>query len=171
MKIVDISHEIFTELGSPSDISIPAIAFWARANVGSLNNLLKTSFVENSSHELEQTLESGVVEIGREEVSVLKKMYIIHYYDLQVRGAIGAGAWDSVIEISDSGSRIRKVNRSEVGKTLAQIKKEEQLQLDKHVHAYSSRLAGPRQVAGDDTVSGSLEGTEAYVFARTVKNP
>ncbi|MAF24679.1 hypothetical protein CL634_03780 [bacterium] len=175
MKIVDIAHEIFTELGSPSDISIPAVAFWVRSNVGTLNNLLKTNFTEDSAHELEHTIRDSdgkdtTVEIGREETSVVKKMYIVHYYDSQIRNAIGAGSWDSVVEISDSGSRIRKVNRSEVGKTLAQIKKEEQIQLDKLVFAYSSRVAAPIQVAGDDTVPGNLEGSEAYVFARTIKN-
>ena len=167
MKVVDIAHEIFTELGSPSDISIPAVAFWMRSNMGSLNNLIKTDFAENSEHELEHTIDEVKTEIEREEVSVLKKMYLIHYYDIQIRNAIGAGAWDSVVEISDSGSRIRKINRSEVGKTLSQIKKEEQLQLDKFVHGYISRIAKPIQVAGDDTVPGHVGGDDPHPFRST----
>jgi len=170
MKIVDIAHETFTELGSPSDASIPAIAFWMRANTGALNNLLKTDFAENSAQELEHTIGNEKTEIEKEAVSVLKKMYLIHYYDIQIRGAIGAGAWDSVVEISDSGSRIRKMNRSEVGKTLSQIKKEEQLQLDKFVHGYTSRLAVPIQVAGDDTVPGRLGGDDPFPFTRRPNN-
>ena len=44
MKIVDIADEIFRELGEPSTISIPAIAFWIRSNVGELNNRINTTF-------------------------------------------------------------------------------------------------------------------------------
>ena len=44
MKIVDIADEIYRELGEPSSISIPAISFWIRSNVGELNNRINTSF-------------------------------------------------------------------------------------------------------------------------------
>ena len=44
MKIVDIADEIYRELGEPSTISIPAIAFWIRSNVGELNNRINTTF-------------------------------------------------------------------------------------------------------------------------------
>ena len=49
MKIVDIADEIHRELGSPSTLSIPAIAFWVRTNVGSMNNHLNTSYEIDSS--------------------------------------------------------------------------------------------------------------------------
>ena len=175
MKVTDISHEIFTELGSPTTLSIPAIAFWIRSNVGTLNNLINSNLAENSSHELDQTVcdSSGndvVVEITREEVSVLKKMYLIHFYDTMVRDSIGAASWDSIIEVSDMNARVRKINKSEIGKTLAQVKKEEQAQLDKLVNAYKSKLISPIQVAGDDTVEGGGLGEGAYPFNRTITN-
>ena len=44
MKIVDIADEIYRELGEPSTISIPAISFWIRSNVGELNNRINTTF-------------------------------------------------------------------------------------------------------------------------------
>ena len=44
MKIVDIADELYRELGEPSSISIPAISFWIRSNVGELNNRLNTTF-------------------------------------------------------------------------------------------------------------------------------
>ena len=44
MKIVDIADEIYRELGEPSSLSIPAISFWIRSNVGELNNRLNTAF-------------------------------------------------------------------------------------------------------------------------------
>ena len=42
MKIVDIADEIYRELGSISTLSIPAIAYWVRGNIGSLNNYINT---------------------------------------------------------------------------------------------------------------------------------
>ena len=42
MKVVDIADEIFRELSEPSTLSIPAIAYWVRSNVGELNNYLNT---------------------------------------------------------------------------------------------------------------------------------
>ena len=154
MKITDISHEIFTELGSPTSLSIPAIAYWLRTNIGTLNNLINTAFVLNATHEIEQTVDSVTTEIGREETSILKKIHLIHFYDTLVRDSIGAASWNSVIEVTDMNARVRKINRSEVGKTLAQVKKEENAQLEKLVIAYKSGNATPLQVAGDDTVEG-----------------
>jgi hypothetical protein len=92
-------------------------------------------------------------------------MYLIHFYDQMVRNSIGAASWDSVIEVSDMNARVRKINRSEVGKTLAQVKKEEQLQLDKLVGAYKNKNATPLQVSGDDTVEGG--GLDDYSSTRT----
>lgn len=154
MKITDISHEIFTELGSPTSLSIPAIAFWLRTNIGTLNNLINTTFILNATHEIEQTIDSVTTEIGREETSILKKLHLIHFYDTLVRDSIGAASWNSVIEVTDMNARVRKINRSEIGKTLAQVKKEENAQLGKLVIAYKSGSATPLQVAGDDTVEG-----------------
>ena len=44
MKVVDIADEVFRELGSPSTISIPAISFWLRTNIGGLNNSINRDF-------------------------------------------------------------------------------------------------------------------------------
>jgi high-affinity K+ transport system ATPase subunit B len=154
MKITDISHEIFTELGSPTTLSIPAIAFWIRSSVGTLNNLINSSFEENASHEIEKTIDGVTSEIGRDEVSILKKMYLVHFYDSMIRDSIGAASWNSVIEVSDMNARVRKINKSEIGKTLAQVKKEEQSQLDRLVVHFKSKGGTPLQVAGDDTVKG-----------------
>ena len=43
MKVVDIADEIFRELSEPSTLSIPAIAYWVRSNVGELNNYLNVN--------------------------------------------------------------------------------------------------------------------------------
>ena len=61
-----------------------------------------------------------------------------------------------MLEIDDGGTRIKKVNKSEIGKTLAQAKKEEVIQLNSLINSYKLRESKPRQVAGDDTVEGQF---------------
>ena len=104
MKIVDLADEIHRELGSPSDLSIPAIAFYVRTNIGALNNHLNTSFdVDSTSFEIE---ESGTA-ITPEEVAIMKKMYLVHYYDGKLRDTINAATSDAVIALSSDGSSAR----------------------------------------------------------------
>ena len=86
-KIVDISDEIYRELGEPSDISITSIAFWLRTNLGKLNILINKKYTIN-------TLDLEVDAISPEtftiiEKSIFKKMYNIHYYDRQIIKLIG----------------------------------------------------------------------------------
>ena len=100
MKVVDIADEIFRELSEPSTLSIPAIAYWVRSNVGELNNYLNTSFrVSHSTFEIEErvdvtgrqpvsfnsSVDNDTLELQFEEKAVLKKMYNVHYYDQQLR--------------------------------------------------------------------------------------
>ena len=90
MKVVDIADEAYRELGSPTDLSIPAIAFWLRTNLGSLNNHINTSFAVNTTtYEVEQETTdtegtSVTIEIAEEEKSILKKLYMLHYYDSKI---------------------------------------------------------------------------------------
>jgi hypothetical protein len=154
MKVVDISDQIYRELDSPTDLSIPAVSFWLRSNVGVLNNYINTKFLVNAVLEIVNS-DDLTVEIGLEEVAILKKMYFLHDYEKKLRNVLGAAAMDAVIQISDLGTSIRKVNKNEVGKTFAQVKKQEQEQLDKMIAAYKISASSPRQVAGDDTEEGN----------------
>ena len=86
-KIVDISDEIYRELGEPSDLSLASIAFWLRTNLGKLNILINKKYTIN-------TLDLEVDAISPEtftitEKSIFKKMYNIHYYDRQIIKLIG----------------------------------------------------------------------------------
>ena len=187
MKIVDIADEIFRELGEPSTISIPAIAFWIRSNVGELNNRINTTFkiVDYGPDAYEfsgsfaspqyepQAFNEGtgalglsvdgdngtastpaIVSIQAEESSVLKKMYIVHYYDQQIRSTVGAASTDPIVEVASDGSRVRKINKNELSKTYISLKKEEYSELTDLINAYKLRKSSPVQVAGDDTEVG-----------------
>ena len=113
-------------------------------------------FVVNSTTlEIEHISVDDVVRvIAQEEVAVLKKMYFIHDYEKKLRSVLGAASLDAIIQISDLGTSIRKVNKNEVGKTFAQVKKQEVEELHKMIAAYKMSASAPRQVAGDDTEEG-----------------
>ena len=204
MKIVDIADEIFRELGEPSTISIPAISFWIRSNVGELNNRINTTFkiVDYGADAYEfsgsfvspeyepqafnegtgalglsvagdngATSEPVIVSIQAEESSVLKKMYIVHYYDQQIRATVGAASSDPVVEVASDGSRVRKINKNELSKTYISLKKEEYAELTDLINAYKLRKSSPVQVAGDDTAVGQYSiNYDGYPYNRTRPN-
>jgi len=204
MKIVDIADEIYRELGEPSTISIPAIAFWIRSNVGELNNRINTAFkiIEygpdayefsgsfasaqyepqafnegtgalglSANSDLGQVAQPYITAIQPEEASILKKMYIVHYYDQQIRTTVGAASSDPVVEVASDGSRVRKINKNELSKTYISLKKEEYMELTDLINAYKLRKASPVQVAGDDTVAGFYSNDyDGYPYNRTTPN-
>jgi len=204
MKIVDIADEIFRELGNPSTISIPAISFWIRSNVGELNNRINTTFKIRDTNPdiyelsgsfvspayepqafneatgalgLSASADNGtastpaIVAIQPEEASILKKMYIVHYYDQQIRSTVGAASTDPIIEVASDGSRVRKINKNELSKTYISLKKEEYSELIDLINAYKLRKSTPVQVAGDDTVRGQYSiNYDGYPYNRTAPN-
>jgi hypothetical protein len=204
MKIVDIADEIFRELGNPSTISIPAISFWIRSNVGELNNRINTTFKIRDTNPdiyelsgsfvspayepqafneatgalgLSASADNGtastpaIVAIQPEEASILKKMYIVHYYDQQIRSTVGAASTDPIIEVASDGSRVRKINKNELSKTYIALKKEEYSELIDLINAYKLRKSTPVQVAGDDTVRGQYSiGYDGYPYNRVAPN-
>lgn len=149
MKVVDIANEIYIDSGSPTATSIPAIAFWIRGKVGEINNLLIEEFVISDAYEI--TRADGT-EISIEAVSIIKKLYKIYDYEVQIRTHMNALLTDSVLEVSDQGSSVKRVNRNEVSKTFASLKNSETTALNKLVQDYRNRAAQPGQIVGDDTV-------------------
>lgn len=154
MKVVDIADEIHRELGNPTAYSITAIAFWVRTSIGELNNLLMTNFSVNATTLEIQDDCTTPNEITPEAVAILKKMYMVHYYDLEIKKNLISISTDSIIEVRDQGSSVRKVNKNQITSTLGNLRKQEVNGLSDLITAYRSRSAEPRQVAGDDTVEG-----------------
>ena len=154
MKVVDIADEIYRELDSPTDLSVAAIAFWVRTNIGELNNLLFGTYVIKSP--TLELVDDCDAEISPEAVAILKKMYSIHYYDLQIKRNIVSISADTILEVSDQGSSVKKINKNEVSKTLTSVRNQEIVAMKNLVTAYRLRGAEPRQVAGDDTVAGEF---------------
>jgi len=148
MKIVDIADEIFRELGQPTEVSIPQIAFWIRVNVGTLNNTINQAYAIDDN-----TLEISP-DPGLEEKSILKKLYTMHYYDLKIRSTLGAAAIDPIVEVTSDGASVRKINRNQTSQLFLSLKKQEMEDYNSLVASYKMLKAAPIQVAGDDTVEG-----------------
>ena len=170
MKVVDIATEIFTELSEPASLSVESISYWLRMNVGELNNHLNTSFRLDESSEINNNIDkedrepsafnsslSFVAEIGPEEKAVLKKMYMVHYYERQLRSTLGAASNDPVVEVVSDGSKVRKINKNELSKTYTSLKKQEYDELIYMINCYKNRVSSPVQVAGNDNIAGRYD--------------
>ena len=152
-KIVDISDEIYRELGEPSDLSHASIAFWLRTNIGDLNILINKKF-----YITDNTLEIGILEdsgdvFGNLEKSIFKMIYSIHYYERLFRNALGAASLDTVLSVTDDGSTVVKINKNELAKTYAQLRNQISDELTALTKNYNLNEVRPLQVAGDDIIA------------------
>ena len=151
MKVVDIANEIMLE-NSATDTNVAAIAYWTRSNIGRLNNLLYEDFIISTpSYEI---LDADGVEISPVAASIIKAMYRLYRADLDIRANLNAINTDSIISATDEGFSIKKINRSELLKSLVTLKKDTHEELTRLTHYYHSLYGAPSQVAGDDTVEG-----------------
>ena len=113
----------------------------------------------------------AIVAIQPEEASILKKMYVVHYYDQQIRSTVGAASTDPIVEVASDGYRVRKINKNELSKTYISLKKEEYSELTDLINAYKLRKASPVQVAGDDTQGGQYSiNYDGYLYNRIAPN-
>ena len=166
-KIVDISDEIYRELGEPSDLSHASIAFWLRTNIGDLNILINKKY-----YIIEATLEIGIPEDSGDtftdiEKSIFKMLYSIHYYERLFRNALGAASTDSTIEIDQNGFRAKRVNKNELAKTYSDLRKQIVSELDILTRNYNLNESRPLQVAGDDTIEAP---SRSYSYSRNIES-
>lgn len=165
MKVVDIAEEIFIDAFEPSYTSVPAIAFWIRGKVGSINNYLCEDFIIGSNGEISNSC--GCISI--DAVAVIKQYYRVYDLEHQVNNNMNALAGsDALIEVNDNfgGASYRKVNRNEISKTLLSLRKDEINILNSLINAYRIKKSVPSQVAGDDTIPAYYG--ERFVTVRNV---
>jgi hypothetical protein len=150
-KIVDISDEIYRELGEPNDITLSSIAFWLRTNIGDLNIMINKKFYIDETT-LEITSED-TDPFGNIEKSIFKMIYSIHYYERLFRNALGSASLDTVLSVTDDGSTVVKINKNELAKTYAQLRNQISDELQELTKNYNLNEVKPLQVAGDDTIA------------------
>ena len=196
-KIVDIADEIYRELGEPTDVSIPSIAFWLRTNLGKLNILINKRYTIN-------TLDLEVDAISPEtftiiEKSIFKKMYNIHYYDRQIISLIGKSRNINLvntdtstsgvnnadnIQISENGFTYQKSSSTktanetikantqfirQLGLNFVELKKQETTELKMLTETYNLNEVNPLQIAGDDVYQETSR-PYTYDFYRNLEN-
>lgn len=164
MKVVDIANHIFIEQGEPSDTSIPAIAFWVRSKVGWLNTILFEGFYVDDATQEVLNADKNNAEIPPEAVAVLIQYYKVYDLETQMRSTLTAINANGILEVTDNlgGTSFKRVNRSEVLKTLRQLKQDEVSLLKNMIASYASLVSMPSQVAGDDTQPGYSELYPSY---------
>jgi len=167
-KIVDIADEIYREMAEPEDISIPSIAYWLRTNIGDLNIIINKNYSINGT-----TLEIEIPEgdsFGPTEKSIFKMLYGIHYYERLFRAALGAASTDSTIEIDQNGFRARKINKNELAKNYAELRKQIVAELMELTKNYNLNEARPLQIAGDDVYQESNRPFTYSSYLRNLEN-
>jgi len=164
MKVVDIAQEIYFDLNSPSDLSLAAISFWIRANIGNLNNTIFSSFIINDSYEITES----DVEININAVAILKKMYMVHRYAVIIRSKITEVSANDVVEIQDQDTRVRRIDKNQLIRSISAEKKQEEEELRFLISNYRANKSSPGQVIGDDIVAGSFP--TDYPYIRTGRN-
>lgn len=154
-----MAQEIYFELGHPSDLSVPAISYWLRNNIGILNNKINKDIVVNDN-----TLELDP-NLGEAEKAIYKKIYECYFYDLKIKQTLNSINSDSLLEVTDGGGTVRRINRNETSKIYLDAKKTALNELTMMISDYNINDVGPLQVAGDDTVAGSFI-TDKYYSIR-----
>ena len=163
MKVIDIAQEIYFDLNSPSDLSLAAISYWVRANVGTINNLLFANFAINDSYEIVDS-DNGDAEININAVAILKKLYMIHRYAVVIRSKLTALDSNDVVEVTDQDTTVRRSDKTQVIRAVTAEKKQEEEELRNLINAYRAKKYAPEQVVGDDIVAGVYP--EAYPYVR-----
>jgi len=159
MKVVDIAQEIYFDLGEPSDLSIAAISYWVRANIGNLNNTIFSNFTINDSYEIVE----DDAEININAVAILKKMYMVHRYAVIIRSKITEVSANDVVEVQDQDTRVRRVDKNQLIRSISAEKKQEEEELRFLISNYRANRVNPGQVVGDDIVAGAYPTDYPYI--------
>lgn len=163
MKVVDIAQEIYFDLAEPSDLSVAAISYWVRANIGALNNFLAESFAINNNYEIVDSNKSDA-EININAVAILKKMYMVHRYAVIIRSKLTAIDSSDIISVADQDTTVRRIDKTQVIRAVTAEKKQEEEELRNLINAYKTKTNAPGQVVGDDIVAGLYP--EGYPYVR-----
>jgi hypothetical protein len=146
VKIQDVADEIWREIGEPSEVVVPSIAFWLQTNVGKLNSLI---FGELSLNK--QDLE--IANFTEDQKAIFKLMYLEYFYNKKFIETTGAAGTDQILEVSTDNHKVRKINKNELSKTYLAAKNSIQEEIKRLVNGYRFNALTPLDVSGDDTIA------------------
>lgn len=135
MKLLQLSDLIFRELrDADSAISIPSISYWLESHIGDLNSLLSLDILVEE-HEFNP-------ELTNEQATIFFKLYLLKWYDSQIRSNLGASSFD-ISEVSEGDTTIRRVSKNEISKTFRTSKRDIFDELNKLIGAYTRNNSLP----------------------------
>ena len=150
MKVIDLSQSIIDELGDTTNISLPSVAMYLRNNIGKLNDYLNTNYIiDPNSLEIVSPTDNTVL-IGLMESAIYAQIYEVYYFQRRTNALLGAAAIDTVIEYQSDGGAIRMIDRNQLAKTYAQLKKDAQDTLYRMINRYKYYTTQATQIVGDD---------------------
>src|ERR1017187_73135 len=153
MFIADLAQEIILlDSTNPSGSSIPAIAYFIRSSVGTINSLLCEDFViDQNSLEIKHRCGHN---ISKDATAVIRQMYKVYDAKLQMSNTMNALASNDLLSVKDEfgGNSYSRTNRNEMSKTWASLMKQETDALQNLVGAYKISKSNPVQVVGDDFI-------------------
>jgi hypothetical protein len=140
-----ISQEIFeTEFGSETGIGVSetSISGWLQANLGKLNVQLYSCFSGDNSS------------LDDEAADIHKGLYMYDYYQKQsvkaLRGVLDASLGDSILEVREGDSYVKRANKNEMAKTFRSVANDYKSDVDMMVGRYHILMSEARQVVGED---------------------
>ncbi len=147
LSVTDISNSLWlNELEQSSLTTIPEIAFWVRSSgIGALNSLIYTSYTVDPI-----TLELTPDSFGVDELAILGQLYMAKFFQSQSNSFLGAVGVNEIIEYSEKGHTIRKLNRGTMANTFLSLKSQVKEYLDQLISSYKINRAGPRSISGID---------------------
>ena len=91
-----------------------------------MNSLLFSSFVVNeTTYEIVDSADN-TIEIDINAVAILKKMYIVHRYAVIIRSKLTSIDSDDVVEVTHNDTKVRKLDKNQLIKTVSAEKKQEE---------------------------------------------
>jgi len=161
-SLLEVATQIHQDLESPDSPTVGVIQYWLRHHISELNNLINTGYtIDNNDGSIEPDL-------AEQDSAILKKLYMVYYYDTKIRANLGAASVDSVLEVAENGALIRMTNKNEISKSYIQMKKHEQEELNNLVTFYRGNNAVPQAVAGTDDIDTWYDGINSNTNTRTI---
>lgn len=137
--ITDLATLIYSDLGSPSDISVSSIQtkLVSSGFLGKLNNKISTCY----------SIVSGDIspELGNEEQAIYSQMYKSEYYSRKISSIFG-GTDINWTTVKDGDSEITRSSQTEVGKLFKDLKRQSDEELGNLVASYRVNASPPSTI-------------------------
>jgi hypothetical protein len=127
MHLIDLSENLWFELGEPTDTSVVKILKYLIFHIGDLNDLIAENYVISGN--------DSSPELSDDTAAIYAALYMDYYYQKQSRDNLGA-AGIQVLEVREADSVVRVASRTEVSKTFLQLKNQNKDYLNKLVDSY-----------------------------------